>query len=326
MPHQARAFGTLCIALLLMLPGITAAQDYPNRPVRLIVPFAPGGTTDSVGRLVAASLSTRLGQQVVVENRPGAGSQIGLEYVARVPADGYTLILGASDGLVILPVMKKKAPYDALNDFTPVAIVGAAPLSYTVFAKFPANSLAELIAYAKAKPGGIRYGSAGVGTTLHLGIELLQALTGTEMVHVPYKGGAPMMADIVAGQIELVLTSADFAKKFADSGHLRVLAQADTRRHALLPNAPTTTEVGQPELQAVSWFGVFGPAGLPKPIVDRVAKELSTVLQDPVLGERMTLVGANVRYVPPEGIAKLITDDTAKWGRVVRDAKIPLQD
>lgn len=326
MQRSTTAAGLLCITLMLMFPGLVAAQDFPNRPIKLVVPFPPGGSTDAVSRVVAASLTPRLGQQVIVENRPGAGSQIGLEFVARSAPDGYTLVLGAADGLVVLPVMKKKAPYDPIKDFTPIAVVAEVPLSYAVNVKFPANTLGELIAHAKSKPGSVRYGSAGVGTTLHLGVELLQAITGTQMVHVPYKGGGPMMVDIVAGEIEMVLTSSDLAKKYTDSGHIRTLAQADTRRHPLLPNVPTTAEVGQPELRAVSWMGIFGPAGVPKSSVDRLAKELAPLLEEPAIRERMILVGANVRYIPSGNIAKLITDETAKWGRVVREQRIPLQD
>lgn len=330
MKKTTRITAALCTAfaasVAALASGPASAQEYPSRPMRLVIPFAAGGTTDSTGRLIAAGLSTRLGQQVVVENRPGAGSQIGMEYVARAVPDGYTLAFGGSDGLVVLPAVKKKAPYDSVKDFTPVAIVANAALSFTINAKVPANNLREFIAYAKSKPGAVRYGSAGVGTTLHLGIEHLQALAGLDMIHVPYKGGLPMMTDVVAGEVELVLTSADFAKRFADTGQLRVLAQADNRRHPLLPNVPTTADAGMPDVKAVSWFGIFGPAGMPRTVVDRIAKELPSLLEDKTLIDRLILVGAYTRFVPANEIPKIITDEIAHWSKLVRDAKIPLQD
>ena len=330
MPAITRSAAMLAIALAglqsLCISQTVLAQDYPTRPIRLVIPFAAGGTTDSVGRVLAAGLSTRLGQQVIVENKPGAGSQIGLEYVMHAPADGYTIALGGSDGLAVMHAIRRKSPYDSLKDFTPIALVANAALSYTVNAKVPANTLKDFIAYARSKPGAVRYGSAGVGTTLHLGIEQLQAMAGIDMVHVPYKGGAPMMTDVVAGEVELVLTSADFAKRWADTGQLRVLAQADTVRHPLLPNVPTTTEAGMPELQAVTWFGLFGPAGLPRPIVERIAAELPALLADRTLIDRLITVGAYTRFTPAAEIPSIITEDTARWTRIVRDARIPLQD
>jgi tripartite-type tricarboxylate transporter receptor subunit TctC len=243
-----------------------------------------------------------------------------------MPPDGYNLLFGSADGLAIVPVMKKKAPYDPVKDFTPVAMVAKAPLVFAVNSKFAPNSLAELIAYAKSKPGAVRYGSAGVGSLLHLGVELLQSATGTDMVHVPYKGGGPMMTDVVAGQIEMVMTAADFAKRFADSGQLKVLAQADTSRHALLPNIPTVGEVGMPNILVVSWFGVLGPAGLPGPVVDRLGRELAATIKDPALQEKLVQVGANVSYLPAGPFASHIADENRRWDRVVKEAKVPLLD
>lgn len=326
MTHSLKTAAVILSAAAALLASSARAQDYPTRPVRLVIPFAAGGTTDSTGRLVAAGLSSRLGQQFVVENRPGAGSQIGMEYVKGVAPDGYTVVLGGSDGLVVLPAIKKKPPYDSLKDFSPIAVVANASLHFTVNAKVPANTLKEFIDYARARPGKVRYGTAGVGTVLHLGIEHLAAISRLDMIHVPYKGGAPMMTDVVAGEVELVLTSADFAKRFADTGQLRVLAQADGRRHPLLPNVPTTAEVGLPEVKAVSWFALMGPAGLPRNVTDRISKELPSLLEDKTLVDRLIQVGAYARYVPGSEIPKMITEELAHWTRLVRDAKIPLQD
>ena len=312
--------------IALIASASLSAQNYPNRPVRLVVPFAPGGSTDAVGRLVAASLGPRLGQVVIVENRPGAASQIGLESVMRSPADGYTLLLGSTDGLAIVPAMKKQSPYDPVKDFTPIAIIARVPLVFVVNSKFAPSSLAELIAYAKAKPDAVRYGSAGVGSLLHLGVEQLVASTGTQMLHVPYKGGGPMMQDIVAGQIELVVTAADFTKRFVDSGQLKALAVADSSRHPLIPNVPTTAEVGMPDLLVVSWFGILGPANLPRPIVDAVSKELVSVMGEATLTQRLLQVGASATYEPPAEYARHIAEEQRRWTRLVKEANIPLQD
>ena len=310
----------------LVLSSLACAQSYPNRPVRLVVPFAPGGSTDAVGRLVAASLAPRLGQPVVVENRPGAGSQIGLEFVTRAPADGTTLLLGSTDGLAIVPAMKKQAPYDPVKDFTPIAIVARVPLAFVVNAKFPPSTLGELVAYAKANPNGVRYGSGGMGSLLHLGVEQLVAASGTQMIHVPYKGGGPMMQDVVAGQVELVVTSTDFTKRFVDSGQLKALAVADTARHPLIPNVPTTAEAGMPDLLVVSWFGILGPPGLPRPIVDRVGSELASVMAEASLKERLLQVGASAAYQPAGEYVRHIADEQRRWAQLVRGANIPLQD
>jgi tripartite-type tricarboxylate transporter receptor subunit TctC len=312
--------------IALVACSLAQAQNYPNRAVRLVVPFAPGGSTDAVGRLVAASLAPRLGQPVVVENRPGAGSQIGLEFVTRATPDGYTLLLGSTDGLAIVPAMKKQAPYDPVKDFTPIAVVARVPLAFVVNVKFPPNTLAELVKYAKANPNGVRYGSGGVGSLLHLGVEQLVSSTGTQMIHVPYKGGGPMMQDIVAGQVELVVTSTDFTKRFVDSGQLKALAVADTTRHPLIPNVPTTAEAGMPDLLVVSWFGILGPPALPRPIVDRVGKELAIVMDDASLKERLLQVGATAAYQPADEYARHIADEQRRWTRLVKDSNIPLQD
>jgi tripartite-type tricarboxylate transporter receptor subunit TctC len=222
--------------------------------------------------------------------------------------------------------MKKQAPYDPVKDFTPIAIVARVPLVFVVNSKFAPSSLAELIAYAKAKPDAVRYGSAGVGSLLHLGVEHLVASTGTQMLHVPYKGGGPMMQDIVAGQIELVVTAADFTKRFVDSGQLKALAVADSTRHPLIPNVPTTAEVGMPDLLVVSWFGILGPANVPRPIIDAVAKELASVMGEATLKERLLQVGASATYEPPAEYARHIAEEQRRWTRLVKDANIPLQD
>jgi tripartite-type tricarboxylate transporter receptor subunit TctC len=302
------------------------AQDYPDRPIRIIVPLAPGGTTDSVSRLVADGLSARLGKAVIVENRPGGGTQVGMEAAMKSPADGYTLAIGSIDSLGALPVMKKIPPFDPLKDFTPVSQVAISPLAYAVNASFPPNTMAELVAYAKSRPGEVRYGSPGPGTVLHLGVEWLESQTGIQMTHVPYRGGGPMMQGVVAGEVHLSMTSPDFARNFMDAGKLKTLAQADRKRHVLLPDVPTTAEAGFPDLQVVAWFGIVGPAGMPKAIVDRLAREIEIVLKDPNLKTRMETVGSDPAFLGPDDYTKLIADEHQKWAKIVADAKIPLQD
>jgi tripartite-type tricarboxylate transporter receptor subunit TctC len=302
------------------------ADAYPSKPVRLVIPFAPGGSTDQIGRLIATALGPRIGQAVVVENRPGAGAQIGFEAVTRAPPDGYTILLGSTDGTAIIPVIKKKAPYDPLRDFTPIAGVARVPLVFVANVAFPPNSLAELVTYARAKPRSVRFGSGGVGGILHLGVEQLMASTGVDMIHVPYKGGGPMMTDVVGGHIEMVVTAVDFTRRFSDSGQLKAYAIGDTVRHPMLPNVPTTAEVGMPELQVVSWFGILGPAALPPAIVERMARELAAIVADDNIRERMLQVGGTATFLAPAQYAKHIADENVKWGRLVKEQRIPLQD
>jgi tripartite-type tricarboxylate transporter receptor subunit TctC len=322
-----KTIASLVLAIATILTGAMAhAQNYPARPIRLIVPFAPGGSNDAVARLMAANLGPRLGQPVVVENRPGAGSQIGLESVVRSAADGYVLLFGATDGLAVVPAMKKQAPYDPVRDFTPIAAVARVPLVFAVHAKFAPTTMSELVAAARSKPNAVRYGTAGYGSLLHLGIEQLLANTKTQMTHIPYKGGGPMMQDVVAGQVEMVLTAADFVKRFTESGQLKALATADTTRHPLIPNVPTTAEAGMPELLVVSWFGILGPPGLPKTIVDGIGKEVAVAMEDATLRERMLNVGATASLKNAGDYGRHIAEEYRRWSQLVKDANIPLQD
>lgn len=314
----------LLAALAASLPA--QAQDYPNKAVHLIVPMAAGGTTDAVARLVAQGLSERLGQSVLIDNRPGAGSQIGHEVGVKSAPDGYTLLLGSADGLAIVPALRKQQPYDSVKDFTAIGLIARSPMIFAVSANFPANTMQELVAYAKANPGKVRYGSAGIGSILHFAVELLRTNTGIDLVHVPYKGGAPMMTAIIAGEIELVATSADFAKRYLDSRQLKVLAQASETRHPLLPNVPTTAEVGMPNIVVVSWFGVLGPAKMPQAVVARVARDLAAVLAQPALRQRFIDVGAEIAPMTPANFVQLIAAEKQKWGNLAKTAGIPLQE
>lgn len=314
-------FGCACFAALAA--PVSAAQTWPSRPVKLIVPFGAGGATDVMARLVALNLGERIGQPVVVENRPGAGGQLGTQLVAKEAPDGYTFLFGSSDGLSIVPQIRKEIPYDPVSDFTPVALVAHVPIVFIVNGKLPVTSLKELAAYAKTKPGAVRYGSAGNGSILHLANALLEVRTGTHMIHVPYKGGAQMMTDLAAGQIEVAAATAELARRFPA---VRAIAQADTARHPLLPNVPTTSESGFPNMQVVSAFGLVGPAGVPSPIVTRLSKELAAITETSQFQQRLIELGAVVSFLPPDAFGKYIADENRKWARLVKDASLPLLD
>ena len=321
-----RCLGLAAAIFFGALATAVHAQDYPSRPIRLIVPFPPGGTTDTLARVFSQFLQERIGQPIVIDNRGGAGSQIGVDAGAKAPADGYTLLFGPADGLSLLPAVKKKVPYDTAKDFTPIAFVARSPLAYAVNSKLPVNTLAELIAYARSKPGALRFGSAGFGSILHLGMELLRVDARIDMLHVPYKGGGPALQDLIAGQIEMMSPGPVGIAKRAEAGQLRALAQTGPTRHPLLPNVPTTAELGMPELQVVSWFGVLGPAGLPQPIVDQLSREIAAVLDQPAVKKRFIDVGCEADNMSPAQFGQFIAAETRKWAGVVKAAGLQQQE
>ena len=258
-------------------PIAARAQDYPTRPIRLIIHTPAGSLVDVLGRIIAQDLGERLGQRLVIDNRPGAASMIAVEQLVRAPADGYTLLINAPEA-TMLPVLKKSYHYDPIKDFTPIALVVT---SWTVFAvnpKVPANTLPELIAYSKSHPGGVRYGSGGVGGALHVVVEMLKLKSGGNFVHVPYRGGAQAATDAISGQIEMV--SMGFAStRVAEGGKLRILAQTGPRRHPMQPDVPTTAELGLPEVRMDTWFGLVGPPNMPHAIVERINRELAVIVK-----------------------------------------------
>ena len=324
-PVSLVGFAALAIASCIV-PGMSVAQDYPNRPIKLIIPFAPGGTTDLVGRIYAQALQERLGQPVLVDNRPGAGSQIGTDAGAKAVPDGYTLLFGPADGLSIIPAMKKKVPYDPNKDFTPISMVATSPMVFVVNAQVPANSLAELIAYAKARPDTIRYASAGVGSILHLTMALLGTNQGLQMVHVPYKGGGPALNDLIAGQVDMMAGGPATAAKHVDSGRVRILAQTGRSRHPMIAGAPTTAELGYRGIAVESWFGLLGPLGLPQPIVERLLRETNAVLDQAAVKQRFIDAGCIAAPAGPAEFAQFIAEENRKWSQVVKAAGIPPQD
>lgn len=330
---KTRVLFTISKALLggvlgsaLILPMSASAQDFPSRPVKLIIPFAPGGATDSIGRLLATHLSKRLGQAVIADNRAGAGGQIGISYTIKLPADGYNLVLAGADGLAMGPALKRQKPFDAMNDLTPVSLVASSPLVFAAGSKFSGKTMGDLVNLAKASPGRVTFGSAGVGSALHLGVELLQANTGIKLVHVPYQGGAPMMQALISNQVDFVLTSPDFAARYAVSGQAKAIAQADVKRHPLLPDTPTVVEQGMKDLIVTSWFGVFGPPNMPKSIVERLDAEIAAIARDPAFQSQLIQIGAQVQYMGPGQFHEYIGSEVKRWAQVIQKAQIPLQD
>jgi tripartite-type tricarboxylate transporter receptor subunit TctC len=306
-------------ALVVAMP--VTAQNYPTRPIRLIVPFAPGGGTDIAARAVAQRLTQAFNQQVIVDNRPGAGTVIGTDIAAHSAPDGYTL-LQCSTSLSINPSLRKKLPYDALRDFTPITLVVSEPYVVVSNPMFAAKSIKELIALAKAKPGQITFGSPGTGTGGHLAGELFKLLSGADITHIPYKGNGPALTDLLGGQINLLFATILSALPHVKSGKLNVLAVSAVQRSALLPDVPTVAEAGVPGYASGSWTGVLAPAGTPKDIVAKLNTELVKGLRSPEMRDWFTKGGAEPVANTSAEFASFIRDETAKWAKVIKAANI----
>ena len=323
MQKFARVFlipATLSLALAASAPAY-AQQPYPNRVVRIVAASAPGGGTDSVARLLAAHLSERLGQQFIVENRAGVGNVRGSDYAAKSAPDGYTLLVSAST-LSMNHVMYKKLPYDVARDFAPITHMVALPNVLVVGPGLPYRSLADYIAAAKKDPGGLTYGSAGMGTQPHLAMELLQAMAGIKLTHVPYTGVGPALLDMMAGRVTSMSVNFLSAKPQIDSGTLRALAISSAQRSIHAPDLPTIAEAGVPGFEAIQWFGLLAPAGTPKDIVDRLNAETKKVLELPAVKDRLALEGAEVVGGTAQEFAALIKTEMVKWGAVAKTAGI----
>jgi tripartite-type tricarboxylate transporter receptor subunit TctC len=319
---QERHKNRLSFALLLLVAAATAAaQSYPTHPVRMIVPYAAGGASDVTARIVAAGLSERLKQQIVVENRTGAGGAIGAEAAAKAAPDGYTLLLGSASEIVMLPVVAR-IPFDPVRDFAPVAMVSDIALVLAVHPSLAAQSVQELIALAKSRPGAINYGSAGIGATSHLAMAMFNAMTGTQMVHVPYKGSVPATADLVAGHLQVGTPTLPAALPYVKSGQLRVLAVTSGRRWPTLPDVPTLAESGVPGYEMTLWTGLMAPAGTPQDVVTQLHRETVEVLATPQVREAIGRQGGEINTGGPAEFGALIRSDLAKWQRVVKQAGI----
>jgi tripartite-type tricarboxylate transporter receptor subunit TctC len=303
------------------LAGAALAQNYPAKPVRMIVPFVPGGNTDIIARAFSPIMSETIGQQIVVENRGGAGGVIGTEVVARAAPDGY-LILMVSAGHTINPAMVKKLPYDSVRDFAPISIIADVPTAFVVHPSLPATTVREFIVIAHARPGQINYSSAGVGTVGHLSAELLSSMTKIKLVHVPYKGTGQAMIDLVAGQVQMQFPSMPAAIQHVQTGRLRMIAQTGKQRSAAAPTTPTMEEAGIPGFVVSSGFGLMAPAGTPRAVIDQLHAALVKALNDPRVKDNLAKQGAEVVASSPEEYDQFNRTEIAKWIKVVAQAGI----
>lgn len=318
----AVAFTTACLGLA---PLTAAAQDaWPARPIRLVVPFTPGGVTDTSARVVAEFLGRRLGQNVVVDNKPGASGNIGMALVKDAPADGYTLALAFDGTMVINPHVFAKLPFDTLKDFTPIGKIGNATLILVANPNAPVKSLAELVAISKTTPGGLSFGTSGTGGTPHIAGELLKMRTGANLTHVPYKGGGQALTDVVGGSIPLVYTAVAGAHGFVKSGKLHALAVSSAKRSSSLPEVPTFAEAGVPDFVVDSWVGLLAPAGLPPAVAARLNTELNAVLNDPEAREKLRVLGIEATPGSAAQFREEMARDLARYGPVVKAAGIKI--
>ena len=317
-----RRFAVLLPLAMAVTPA--SAQDYPARPIRLIVPTAPGGMADILARLFAQKFSDKTRQPVVVENRTGAGGVIAAEYVAKSPPDGYTLYLGLHATNAILPSLDPKLPYDAARDFAPVIHIASLPNVLVVNAKVEAKSVKELVELARAKPGTLSYASQGIGASGHVAGEQFRLLTRTNIVHVPYKGAAPALQDLRAGHVSMMFDIVPFALQHIKEGSVRGLAVASPQRLAVLPDIPTMAEVGYPEIQGGAWFALFAPAKTPPAIIDLLNKEAREVFTSPDVREQLEPRGVVLVLGSPQDLGRHVAADTERWAKVIREAGIKL--
>ena len=317
----------MCLVPLCMALDVAAqvAQDkFPTRPVRLIAPYPPGGGADFTGREIAQKLTEAWGQQVVVDNRPGAGTAIGHDIVAKSRPDGYTLGLGSAAGMAVNPVMGTKLPYDALKDFSTIGLIVSLPFIVAVPTALPANNMRELIALAKAQPGKLNFASPGMGTPNHLGGEMLKMMTGINIVHVAYKGAGPLMVDQIGGHIMLSFTAPIVSKPHIDSAKLRAIAVTSEKRWPGLPSVPSVAESGYPGFDVYVWVALFAPAGTPRPIIDKIAADVTKTLESQEIKERFAGASIEVGASTPDGLAQFMKKDFELWDKLIKSQGIKL--
>ena len=321
----ARVLTTLALGAAVALPaGEAAAQaGWPSRPIRFVVPLPPGGSPDYLSRLLAERLQPALGQPLVVENKPGAGGNIAREFVARQPADGYTVLMSESSHVMAAGI-GARLPYDPIKDFQPISLAATIPFGLTVNAGMPVHSLKEFIAYAKASPRPLTYGTAGIGAPHHFAVELLRSMTGINVVHVPYKGSAGIIPALLSGEIDFTIAAVNSLLPHFKSGKLRPIAMAGSSRTAILPDVPTIAEAGPLPSYAVDvWLGVMAPAGTPRSIIDRLNGEINRVVRDPqIVRERLNTVGLEAVGTTPEQLLEVMKADLAKYTKLAREAQI----
>ena len=320
-----RVYSLLLSAVLLAGTTWVAAQEYPSKPVRLIVPFAPGGGNDIVARAIAQQLSASLGRQFVVDNRAGAGGVVGAELAAKSPADGYTLFLGGVGSHAVNPNLHAKLPYDPVADFAPITLIASAPSVLVVHPAVPARTIEEFTALAKANPGKLNFASNGNGSSAQLAAVLYASMAGVRMVHVPYKGLAPALADLLSGEVQLMFSSMVAIIPHIKTGRLRALAVTGRRRSPLLPEVPTLEESGLRGYEAGSWYGILAPAGTPPPIVAKLNAEIVQALQQPAIRERLAAEGAEAIGGTPGEFAAHINAELARVGKLLRDGGVRLE-
>ncbi|HEY9447194.1 MAG TPA: tripartite tricarboxylate transporter substrate binding protein [Burkholderiales bacterium] len=310
-------------ALLCCFGALHAsAQAYPARAVRMIVPFPPGGPNDILGRVVAQKASESLGQQIIVDNRGGAGGIIGTEAAAKAAPDGYTLLLSGTAALSINPSLHAKLPYDPVKDFAPISLLATAPSILIVHPALPVKTVKEFIALAKRKPGALNYASAGIGTPPHLAGELFKSMAGINITHVPYKGGGPALTDLLAGQVELYFSGISSAIPLIKDGRVKAIAVTSAKRSSIMPEMPTIAESGLPGYEVGNWYAILGPAGLPREIVSRVNTEIVKALKSPDTRRRVLELGADPVGSSPEQLAIHMKAEIAKWAKVIKAAGI----
>jgi len=316
--RRAAAIALAAAGLLAGAP-VHAADAWPSRPITLVVPFAPGGTTDILGRIVGQKLSEALKQPVVIDNRAGAGGTVGAGFAARAAADGSTFFL-ATIAHAIAPGLYKSLPYDFEKDLDPVGLVATTPNVLIVHPSLPVHNVGELVAYIKAHPGQVNFGSAGPGSTEHLAGELFRSMTGTRITHVPYKGGAPMMSDLIAGQIQMALETSPSASQYVRSGQVRALAVTGAKPSPAYPGLPTLSQAGVKGYEMTTWFALMAPHGTPAPIVQRMHAELQKVLAAPDVQAKFQEQGVTAGDMTPPQLAAFIRSETARWGRIVKES------
>ena len=311
----------LVAAVVALVPQFAAAGDYPEKPIRFIVPYAAGGTTDLLSRAIAQKLSEALGQGVVPDNRPGAGGNVGAEIVAKSPPDGYTMLMAPVSPMAInVTLYGNKMSFNPEKDFAPITLVAKVPLVLVVHPALPVKTLQELIALAKSKPGQLNYGSAGNGSSNHLVGEMLKTAAGIDIVHVPYRGGGPAMMAVVAGQIDMLVGQVPTVASMVNSGRLRAIAVSGAKRSPALPEVPTIAESGLPGFDATAWYSIVVPAGTPKPIIARLNTELVKILTSPDIRARLISEGADVETSTPEELAAFVRAEIPKWAKAVKDS------
>lgn len=322
---MTRHFATALLAMTLLFAAFANAQEYPTKPVRIIVPFSPGGVTDNSARVIADTLSARLGQQVIVENRPGASGNIGTQLVAQSAPDGYTLLLGFDGTMVINPHVFAKLPFDTLRDFAPVTKLGDAALILVSHPSLPARNLSQFIALARKTRQPFPYGTSGTGSTPHLAGELLKQRTGIALEHIPYKGGGQAIIDGIAGQIPLVFTAVATAQQYVKAGRLIGLGVPGAKRSAALPDVPTFGESGQAGFDVTSWVGILVPVKTARAVIDKLQRDIATTLRTPQVHERYAALGIDPVGNTPEQFAEQIKGDLVRWEKVVKAANIKLE-